>query len=148
MTQYIAAMDQGTTSTRCILFGHDGKIVASDQIEHAQIFPKPGWVEHNPIEIIENTYSVLRNALQKADLTAKDVASIGITNQRETTIVWNRYTGLPYQNAIVWQDTRTAELCELLARRHGGQDRFRAKTGLPISVYFSGIKLRWLFDHI
>jgi glycerol kinase len=97
MTQYIAAMDQGTTSTRCILFGHDGKIVASDQIEHAQIFPKPGWVEHNPIEIIENTYSVLRNALQKADLTAKDVASIGITNQRETTIVWNRYTGLPYQ---------------------------------------------------
>jgi glycerol kinase len=148
MTQYIAAIDQGTTSTRCILFGHDGKIVASDQIEHAQIFPKPGWVEHNPIEIIENTYSVLRNALQKADLTAKDVASIGITNQRETTIVWNRYTGLPYQNAIVWQDTRTAELCELLARRHGGQDRFRAKTGLPISVYFSGIKLRWLFDHI
>ena len=148
MAQYIAAIDQGTTSTRCILFGQVGKIIASDQMEHAQIFPKPGWVEHNPIEIIENTYTVLRNVLQKADLTAKDIASIGITNQRETTIVWNRHTGLPYQNAIVWQDTRTAELCEILARRHGGQDRFRAKTGLPISVYFSGIKLRWLFDHI
>lgn len=148
MTQYIAAIDQGTTSTRCIIFTHNGNIIAADQMEHAQIFPKPGWVEHNPIEIIENTITVLKKAINKTGFTVKDIASIGITNQRETTLVWNKHSGLPYQNAIVWQDTRTAELCDIMARRHGGQDRFREKTGLPISVYFSGIKLRWLFDNI
>ena len=148
MTKYIAAIDQGTTSSRCILFNQAGEIVSNDQMEHDQILPKPGWVEHNPIQILRNVETIFENAVRKADAEPGDIAAIGITNQRETTVVWNRYTGIPYQNAIVWQDTRTAALCDVLSRRHGGQDRFREKTGLPISVYFSGIKLRWLFDQV
>ena len=148
MAKYIAAIDQGTTSTRCILFDHGGQIVSSDQMEHRQILPKPGWVEHDPMEIIRNVETVFQNAVSAAGAVFQDIQAIGITNQRETTVVWNRQTGLPCHNAIVWQDTRTDALCELLSRRHGGQDRFREKTGLPISVYFSGIKLRWLFDNV
>ena len=113
MTKYIAAIDQGTTSSRCILFNQAGEIVSNDQMEHDQILPKPGWVEHNPIQILRNVETIFENAVRKADAEPGDIAAIGITNQRETTVVWNRYTGIPYQNAIVWQDTRTAALCDL-----------------------------------
>lgn len=148
MKEVIAAIDQGTTSTRCILFNRHAETLANHQLPHAQIFPKPGWVEHDPLEILANVRKALANALIEANLRASDLAAIGITNQRETTVVWNRETGKPYLNAIVWQDTRTDKLCDTLSRRIGGQDRFRRKTGLPISIYFSGIKLRWLFDEI
>lgn len=146
MNQAIAAIDQGTTSTRCIIFNRDAEILANVQLPHEQIFPRPGWVEHDPIEILANTRKTLESALAESGLGAAALAAIGITNQRETTVVWNRETGKPYLNAIVWQDTRTDKLCDTLSRRIGGQDRFRRKTGLPISIYFSGIKLRWLFD--
>lgn len=148
MKQVIAAIDQGTTSTRCILFNRNTEMLANHQLPHEQIFPKAGWVEHDPLEILANVRKTLANALIEANLRASDLAAIGITNQRETTVVWNRETGKPYLNAIVWQDTRTDKLCDTLSRRIGGQDRFRRKTGLPISIYFSGIKLRWLFDEI
>ncbi|MPR33334.1 glycerol kinase GlpK [Salmonirosea aquatica] len=147
MSKYVAAIDQGTTSTRCILFDRQGNIVSVGQKEHEQIYPKPGWVEHNPDEIWKNTLEVIALARIKASITAADVAAIGITNQRETTVVWNRRTGKPYHNALVWQDTRTGEL---MARfeREGGIDRFRATTGLPLATYFSGLKLKWLLDHV
>lgn len=148
MNQVIAAIDQGTTSTRCILFNRNAETLANHQLPHEQIFPKAGWVEHDPLEILANVRKTLANALIEANLRASDLAAIGITNQRETTVVWNRETGKPYLNAIVWQDTRTDKLCDTLSRRIGGQDRFRRKTGLPISIYFSGIKLRWLFDEV
>ncbi len=147
MTKYIAAIDQGTTSTRCILFNHAGEIVGADQKEHQQIFPKPGWVEHNPLEIWERTQEVTRNALRKTGVEPSDVAAVGITNQRETTLVWDRRTGQPYCNAIVWQDTRTDVICNALAK-DGGQDRFRAKTGLPLATYFSGCKIKWMLDNV
>ncbi len=147
MSKYVAAIDQGTTSTRCILFDRQGTIVSVGQKEHEQIYPKPGWVEHNPDEIWKNTLEVIALARIKASVTAADVAAIGITNQRETTVVWNRRTGKPYHNALVWQDTRTGEL---VARyeREGGIDRFRATTGLPLATYFSGLKLKWLLDNV
>lgn len=144
---YIAAIDQGTTSTRCIIFNRDGRIVCYDQKEHQQHYPRPGWVEHDPNELWERTGSVLRSALHKGDLQRADIAAVGITNQRETTIVWNRTTGRPYTNAIVWQDTRTDQLCNELMQ-DGGQNRFRARTGLPIATYFAGPKLLWLLEHI
>jgi glycerol kinase len=147
MSKYVAAIDQGTTSTRCILFDHAGKIVASDQKEHQQIYPQPGWVEHDALEIWERTQHVVRGALTNAEATAADVAAIGITNQRETTLVWEKETGRPIYNAIVWQDTRTAEICNQLAET-GGQDRLRAKTGLPLATYFSGPKIKWILDHV
>jgi glycerol kinase len=144
---YVAAIDQGTTSTRCIIFDRAGRAVASDQKEHQQIYPRPGWVEHDPAEIWERTQSVVRAALQKADLTPADIAAAGITNQRETTVVWDRATGRAYHNAIVWQDLRTDPICQALAL-HGGQDRFRPQTGLPLATYFSGPKLRWLLENV
>jgi glycerol kinase len=144
---YVAAIDQGTTSTRCIIFDRAGRAVASDQKEHQQIYPRPGWVEHDPAEIWERTQSVVRAALQKADLTPADIAAAGITNQRETTVVWDRATGRAYHNAIVWQDLRTDPICQALAQ-HGGQDRFRPQTGLPLATYFSGPKLRWLLENV
>ena len=147
MQKFVASLDQGTTSTRCIIFDRLGKIIAVDQLEHQQIFPQPGWVEHNPLEIWENTKKVLYNSLQKSDLTKNDLAAIGITNQRETTVVWDKNTGLPYYNALVWQDTRTAEICDQLGFQ-SGQDRFRQKTGLPLATYFSGTKLKWLLENI
>jgi glycerol kinase len=122
-------------------------VVCFDQKEHEQIYPKPGWVEHSPDEIWERTQTVMRTALQKGNIDAKDIAALGITNQRETTVVWNKKTGRAYHNAIVWQDTRTAEICNALARE-GGQDRFRAKTGLPIATYFSGPKVKWMLDNV
>jgi len=147
MTKYIAAIDQGTTSSRCMIFNHAGEPVANAQREHQQIYPQPGWVEHNALEIWANTKEVIRDSLEKAGLTAKNIAAIGITNQRETTVVWNRHTGQPYHNAIVWQDTRTDEICHKLAGDQG-QDRLRAQTGLPLATYFSGPKIKWLLDNV
>lgn len=147
MAKVIAALDQGTTSTRCILFDHDGKIVASDQKEHSQIFPKPGWMEHDPLEIWKNTREVLTGAIYNSSIGKEDIAAIGITNQRETTILWNKNTGKPYHNALVWQDTRTDEICNKLGMVEG-QGRFRKTTGLPLATYFSGPKILWLLENI
>ena len=147
MTRYVGAIDQGTTSTRFILFGHQGEIVACGQKEHRQIYPKPGWVEHDPIEIWHNTLQVIEMALQGAGLRATDLAAVGITNQRETTVVWDRKTGQPLHNALVWQDTRVDDLVSAYARE-GGQDRFRSRTGLPLASYFSALKLKWLLAQI
>ena len=147
MANYVGALDQGTTSNRFIIFDHNGKIVALDQKEHEQIFPQPGWVEHNPLEIWQNTEDVIRGALKKANLTGAGLAAIGITNQRETTIVWDKSTGRPFTNAIVWQCTRTDNICKELSREQG-QNRFRDKTGLPIATYFSGPKIKWILDHV
>jgi glycerol kinase len=147
MTQYVAAIDQGTTSTRCMIFDKGGKVISIAQKEHAQIYPKPGWVEHNPLEIWERTREVIGGALGKASLTASDIATVGITNQRETTVVWDKATGEPVYNAIVWQDTRTADICTKLARS-GGQNRFRKQTGLPLATYFSGPKIKWMLDNV
>ncbi|WP_035792520.1 glycerol kinase GlpK [Kitasatospora mediocidica] len=144
---YIAAIDQGTTSSRCIIFGADGRIVAVDQQEHSQIFPQPGWVEHDAAEIWTRVQSVVRGALEKAGLTKDDIRAIGITNQRETTVLWDKNTGEPVHNALVWQDTRTEGLCRELGR-NVGQDRFRRETGLPLASYFAGPKIRWLLDNV
>jgi glycerol kinase len=147
MTKYIAAVDQGTTSTRFAIFDRSGAMIASAQREHRQIFPRPGWVEHDPVEIWDNTRAVIGEAMASAGLTGRDLAGIGITNQRETTLVWDRSTGRPLYHAVVWQCTRTHEICkELMA--DGGQDRFRQKTGLPVATYFSGPKMKWLMDNV
>ena len=147
MAKYVGALDQGTTSTRFMIFDHNGREIALHQKEHEQIYPKPGWVEHDPIEIAQRSDEVIREALYKASLSKDDLAAIGITNQRETTVVWEAHTGKPVYNAIVWQDTRTDTFCNELAA-NGGQDRFRAKTGLPIATYFSGPKIRWILDNV
>ncbi len=147
MAKYVAAIDQGTTSTRCMIFDHAGNVICFDQREHEQIYPKPGWVEHNPDEIWERTQGVIRGALQKGNIDVKEIAALGITNQRETAVVWDRKTGRPVYNAIVWQDTRTDQICNELAK-DGGQDRFRAKVGLPLATYFSGPKIRWILDNV
>src|SRR4051812_38737659 len=144
---YVAAIDQGTTSTRCLIVDRAGNVVAGDQCEHRQLYPQPGWVEHDPAEIWLRTQEVIVGALERAGLDADQLAALGIANQRETTVVWDRTTGAPLHNAIVWQDTRTAQLVDELAR-DGGQDRFRATTGLPLSTYFASPKLRWLLDHV
>ena len=142
--EYVAALDQGTTSTRCMIFNHEGEVVATEQLEHEQIFPKPGWVEHDPKEIWQRTRQVIEGACGKAGGTIK---ALGITNQRETAVVWDKNTGEPVYNAIVWQDTRTDKICAEL-EGEGGQDRFRAKTGLPIATYFSGPKVRWILENV
>jgi glycerol kinase len=148
MTKYVAAIDQGTTSTRCMIFDHSGRVVSVDQKEHEQIFPRAGWVEHDANEIWTNTRQVAAGALAKADLTTADIAAVGITNQRETALVWDRTTGQPVYNAIVWQDTRTDRICQDLAALGGGQERYRDKTGLPLATYFSGPKIRWILDNV
>ena len=147
MSTYILAIDQGTTSTRCMIFDRDSTPIARAQHEHTQIFPQPGWVEHDPAEIWQRTRQVIAEALASANLRNTDIAAIGITNQRETTVVWNKRTGIPYANAIVWQDMRTDALCKQLGGTIG-PDRFRAQTGLPLATYFSGPKLRWLLDSV
>jgi glycerol kinase len=147
MSKYVASIDQGTTSTRCILFNHGGQIVSVAQKEHEQIYPKPGWVEHRPLEIWECTQQVVREVIEAVSIRKGDIAAVGITNQRETTLVWNRNTGEPYFNAIVWQDTRTKGICDSLAQ-NGGQDRFRDKTGLPLATYFSGPKIMWFLENV
>jgi glycerol kinase len=143
--KYAAAIDQGTTSTRFMVFDHSGKVVSVDQKEHEQIYPKPGWVEHNALEIWQRTQEVVRAGLDKVKL--EDIAAVGVTNQRETTVVWERASGRPVHNAIVWQDTRTDKIIEEFGR-DGGQDRFRAKTGLPLATYFSGPKIKWILDNV
>jgi len=147
VSRYIGAIDQGTTSTRFIVFGRRGEIVASAQQEHRQIFPRPGWVEHDALEIWHNTQQVIDLALAGANLAASDLAAVGITNQRETTLLWNRHTGRPLHHAIVWQDTRVGERVAAYARE-GGPDRFRTKTGLPLATYFSALKLQWLLAEV
>ncbi len=147
MEKFIAAIDQGTTSTRCILFDKRGKIIALDQREHEQIFPKPGWVEHDANEIWRRTQEVLLGVIQKSGFDSKNIAALGITNQRETTLLWEKSTGKPVYPAIVWQDTRTDEICQQLAKDEG-QDRFRETTGLPLATYFSGPKIKWILDHV
>ena len=147
MKNYIGAIDQGTTSTRFMVFDKSARVVAVAQKEHEQIFPKPGWVEHDALEILRRTEEVIAEALSQHGLRASDLAAIGITNQRETTVLWERKTGKPVANAIVWQDTRVAEDVARFAK-NGGQDRFRAQTGLPLSTYFSGLKLRWLLQNV
>ena len=143
---YIAAIDQGTTSTRCLIFSHDGNIVASSQKEHRQIFPSPGWVEHNPNEILANSKEVFEKAITQTNIAQDQIKALGITNQRETTILWNRISGEPYGNAIVWQDTRTENICSDLISS-GFKELFQNKTGLPIATYFSGPKIKWLIEN-
>lgn len=147
MAKYIGAVDQGTTSTRFMIFDKKGQIAGVDQKEHEQIFPKPGWVEHNPMEIWENTEQVIAGALEKTGISGADIGAIGITNQRETVVVWDKKTGKPFYNAIVWQCTRTHEICKDLIKDQG-QNRFRDKTGLPVATYFSGPKIKWILDNI
>ncbi|HEY2145130.1 MAG TPA: glycerol kinase GlpK [Steroidobacteraceae bacterium] len=147
MTRYVGAIDQGTTSTRFIVFDRGGTIITSAQKEHQQIFPKPGWVEHDPLEIWQNTQEVAGAALARAGLAPRDLAAVGITNQRETTILWDKKSAKPLHNALVWQDTRVDQLVAQYVT-NGGPDRFRAKTGLPLASYFSALKVQWLLDNV
>ncbi len=147
MKQYVMAIDQGTTSTRAMIFDHAGAVVGVRQKEHEQHYPQPGWVEHDPLEIWSSTQFVVQGVLNDHDLTVADLAAIGITNQRETTLVWDRETGKPYYPAIVWQDTRTDKLCNQLAK-DGGQNRFRDITGLPLATYFAGPKIAWMLENV
>ncbi len=145
MAEYVGAIDQGTTSSRFIIFDRGGRIAATAQKEHEQIYPQPGWVEHQPAEIWQRTSEVVAQAMAAAGLKPRDLAAIGITNQRETTVLWNRKTGLAVNNALVWQDMRVGDGVTEMAR-DGGHDRFRAQTGLPLSTYFSALKIRWILD--
>ena len=145
--EYILSLDQGTTSSRAIIFDHHGQIQAVAQKEFEQIFPKPGWVEHDPNEIWSSQSSVMYEAIIRAGIRARDVAALGITNQRETTIIWDRDTGEPVYNAIVWQDRRTSGICDRL-KDAGHVDLFQEKTGLIIDAYFSATKIKWLLDHV
>src|SRR6201994_4740318 len=147
MAKYSAALDQGTTSSRAMIFNHEGRVVSVAQKEHEQIYPKPGWVEHDAKEIWARSQEVLDEALKAADAAADDIAGLGITNQRETTLVLDRNPGEPIHNALVWQDTRTDALVDELSA-DGGQDRFRQKSGLPLATYFSGPKVRWILDNV
>lgn len=147
-TKYVLAIDQGTTSSRAIIFDHSGQIVETGQIEHEQIFPRAGWVEHDAEEIWKNVREVVGLALTRANLTYKDLAAVGITNQRETAVVWDRTTGKPVYNAIVWQDTRTQKIAEELGALGGGAERYKAKVGLPLATYFSGPKVKWILDNV
>jgi len=147
MSKYILSFDQGTTSSRAILFDHQGQIHATSQKEFTQIFPKAGWVEHDPLEIWSTQMGVATEAISMKGLSIDDVAAIGITNQRETTVVWNKITGVPIYNAIVWQDRRTADFCDTLKAK-GLAQKIQEKTGLVIDAYFSGSKVKWILDHV
>jgi glycerol kinase len=147
LSHYVGALDQGTSSTRFIVFDRAGRPVAQEQREHRQIYPQAGWVEHDPLEILQRSTEVIRAALDGAGIAPADLAAIGVTNQRETTVIWDRTTGVPIHNALVWQDTRTAGIVAELAAA-GGPDRFRATTGLPLATYFSGPKVGWILDHV
>lgn len=145
--KYIGALDQGTTSTRFIIFDEHSNIVGQSSLEHKQIYTKPGYVEHDPIEIIENTIAVIKNAVSLASVDAKDIVSIGITNQRETTLAWEKTSGKPLYNAIVWQDMRTESMVNNIVAKHG-KDFIKSRTGLPISEYFSALKMSWLMGNV
>jgi glycerol kinase len=148
MPPVVAAIDQGTTSTRCMLFDHNAQVIALEQVEHRQSLPRAGWVEHDATEIWSNTRRVLAAAVARSELSSGDVAAVGITNQRETAVVWDRSTGEPIAPAIVWQDTRTQTICDDLGALGGGAERYRARVGLPIATYFAGPKVRWLLDNV
>ena len=145
--KFILSIDQGTTSSRSIIFNHSGQIVSVGQMEHEQIFPRAGWVEHDPIEVWNNVREVVAQALAKASLNKDDIAAVGITNQRETTVVWDKTTGQPVYNAIVWQDTRTQKIVEALGGEEGAE-KYKAKVGLPLATYFSGPKVKWILDNV
>ena len=147
MSDYVIALDQGTTSTRAIIFDHSGSIVSTGQLEHEQIFPRAGWVEHDPIEIWNNTREVIGQALSKANITRHDIKALGITNQRETAVVWDKNTGQPVYNAIVWQDTRTQSIVDRLAA-DGGVERYKSIVGLPLATYFAGTKIVWILENV
>jgi glycerol kinase len=147
MAKYAAAVDQGTTGTRFMVFSHDGRVVSSDYQEHEQIYPKPGWVEHDPMEIWTKTQAVTKGAMEKGGIVAGDLAAIGVTNQRETAVVWDRASGKPVYNAIVWQDTRTREICQQLIDE-GFEDTVKQRTGLVVATYFSGPKVKWILDNV
>ena len=147
MDKYILAIDQGTSSSRAIVFDHEGSIRATAQQEFTQYFPQPGWVEHDPMEIWSSEAGVIAEAIAKIGINGKDIAAIGITNQRETTIVWDAETGQPVYNAIVWQDRRTSAFCDSL-KAQGLVDKIRQKTGLIIDAYFSGTKIKWILDNV
>jgi glycerol kinase len=148
MADYVLAIDQGTTSSRAIIFDHAGTIVSFGQREHEQLLPRAGWVEHDPDEIWTNVREIVGLALTRANLSFRDIAAVGIANQRETTVIWDKTTGRPVYNAIVWQDTRTAKIAEDLGALGGGADRYRAKVGLPLATYFSGPKIKWILDNV
>jgi glycerol kinase len=148
MTQFVAAIDQGTTSTRCMLFDRSGSVAAADQMEHRQVLPRAGWVEHDALEIWANTRQVVGGALAKANVSSSSISAVGITNQRETVVVWDRSTGQPVTNAIVWQDTRTQSICDRLGALGGGIDRYKERVGLPLATYFSGPKIAWILEHV
>ena len=148
MADYVLAIDQGTTSSRAIIFDKSGTIISTGQLEHEQIFPKAGWVEHDPAEIWNNTREVIGQALSKANLTRHDIAAVGITNQRETAVVWDKTTGKAIYNAIVWQDTRTQKICDELGALGGGAELYKDRVGLPLATYFSGPKVRWILDNV
>ena len=145
--KFVAAIDQGTTSTRCIIFNHDGEQVSVGQFEHEQIFPEKGWVEHDPKEIWDNTRRAVGEALANGDVSVESIVALGITNQRETTVVWDKNTGEPVYNAIVWQDTRTTQICKELAGEEG-PDKWRRRTGLVINSYPAGPKVKWILDNV
>src|SRR5690625_1237036 len=147
MADYVLAIDQGTTSTRAIIFNHSGQIVETGQLEHEQILPRAGWVEHDPLEIWRNTREVVGLALSRGNFTYRDIAAVGITNQRETAVVWDKTTGEPVYNAIVWQDTRTQAIVVELGGDEGA-DKYKAKVGLPLATYFSGPKIKWILDNV
>src|ERR671931_2601554 len=147
MAQYAAALDQGTTSTRCMIFDHGGQVVAVEQLEHEQIYPRAGWVEHDPMEIWRRTREVMDAALTKSKANAEDIAALGITNQRETAVVWDKNTGEPVYNAIVWQDTRTQPIVSRW-KEEGYEDEIKPKTGLVIATYFSGTKIAWILENV
>src|SRR5690625_4798487 len=147
MADYVLAIDQGTTSTRAIIFNHSGQIVETGQLEHEQILPRAGWVEHDPLEIWRNTREVVGLALSRGNFTYRDIAAVGITNQRETAVVWDKTTGEPVYNAIVWQDTRTQAIVDELGGEEGA-DKYKAKVGLPLATYFSGPKIKWILDNV
>jgi glycerol kinase len=147
MNKFVMAIDQGTTSTRCMIFNYQGKIVGQDQKEHLQIYPEPGWVEHNPLEIWQNVQKVVQGALLNAGADPDEIVAIGVTNQRETTVLWEKATGKPVYNAIVWQDTRTDQMCKELSRQ-AGLENIKETVGLPFSTYFSAPKIKWIFDYI
>ena len=146
MKKYIGSIDQGTTSSRFIIFDNDANIISKDQLEHEQIYPKSGWVEHDPVEIWEKTQKVIIGGISKSGIFPNDLETVGITNQRETTIVWNKHTGKPYYNAIVWQDVRTKNICKSISENYG--DIINKKTGLKVNTYFSASKIKWILDNI
>ena len=147
MEKYVISVDQGTTSTRAIVFNHEGEAISVGQLEHKQIMPQAGFVEHDAMEIWDNAREAVGQALSRANITRHSIAALGITNQRETTVVWNKHTGITVYNAIVWQDTRTQDIVDAMAKS-GGIDRFRAKTGLPLATFFSATKIVWILENV